>query len=54
MALYATGDGLFGFLATFTDITDAKRAEAERERLLAAEQAARVLSWIRALRTERP
>jgi PAS domain S-box-containing protein len=40
--LYAAGDGPLGFLATFTDITDAKRAEAERERLLAAEQAARV------------
>ena len=36
-------DGEFlGFLTTFTDISDAKRAETERERLLAAEQAARL------------
>jgi PAS domain S-box-containing protein len=41
VALYTAGDGPLGFLATFTDITDAKRAETERERLLGAEQAAR-------------
>jgi len=33
---------LTGTLATFTDITDRKRAEAEQERLLAAERSARV------------
>ena len=41
VALHAAGGALLGFLATFTDISDVKRAEADRERLLAAEQAAR-------------
>ena len=41
VALHAVGGALLGFLATFTDISDVKRAEADRERLLAAEQAAR-------------
>ena len=42
VALQAAGDAPSGFLATLTDISDVKRAAAERERLLAAEQAARL------------
>ena len=42
VALQAAGDAPSGFLATLTDISDVKRAAAERERLLAAEQAARI------------
>ena len=42
VALQAAGDAPAGFLATLTDISDVKRATAERERLLAAEQAARL------------
>jgi PAS domain S-box-containing protein len=41
VALQAAGDAPLGFLVTLTDISDVKRAAAERERLLAAEQAAR-------------
>ena len=41
VALQAAGGALLGFLATFTDISDVKQAEADRERLLAAETAAR-------------
>ena len=42
VALQAAGDAPAGFLATLTDISDVKRAVAERERLLAAEQTARL------------
>ena len=42
VALHAVGGDFLGFLATFTDISDVKRAEADRERLLAAEKAARL------------
>jgi PAS domain S-box-containing protein len=38
VTLPGTGAGPAGMLAAFTDISDRKRAEAERERLLAAEQ----------------
>ena len=41
VALHAAGGAVLGFLATFTDITDVKQAEADRERLLAAERTAR-------------
>jgi PAS domain S-box-containing protein len=40
VTLPGAGAGPAGMLAAFTDISDRKRAEAERERLLAAEQAA--------------
>ena len=42
VALQAGGDAPSGFLATLTDISDVKRAATEPERLLAAEQAARL------------
>ena len=42
VALQAAGDAPPGFLATLTDISEVKRAAAGRERLLAAEQAARI------------
>ena len=42
VALQAAGGEFLGFLTTFTDISDVKQAEADRERLLAAEQAARL------------
>ncbi len=42
VALQAAGDARPGFLATLTDISDAKRAAAEREGLLAAERVARI------------
>jgi PAS domain S-box-containing protein len=42
VALRAAGDAPATFLATLTDISEVKRAAAERERLLAAEQAARL------------
>ena len=42
VALHASDGSALGFLAAFTDISDAKQAEAERERLLAAERAARI------------
>ncbi len=42
VALHAAGHAPLGFLATLTDISEVKRAAAERERLLAAEQAARL------------
>ena len=41
VALYAADGAVLGFLATFTDINDVKQAEADRERLLAAERTAR-------------
>ncbi|MGA2828576.1 MAG: PAS domain S-box protein, partial [Streptosporangiaceae bacterium] len=42
VALNAAGDPPLGFLVTLTDISDVKRTAAERERLLAAERAARL------------
>jgi PAS domain S-box-containing protein len=42
VALQAAGDAPSGFLATLIDISDVKRAAADRERLLTAEQAARL------------
>ena len=42
VVLQAAGDAPSTFLATLTDISEVKRAVAERERLLAAEQAARL------------
>ncbi len=42
VALQAAGDAPPGFLATLTDISDVKRAEAHGERLLATEKAARI------------
>ena len=42
VALQAAGDAPSGFLATLTDISHAKQAAAERERLLAAERVARI------------
>jgi PAS domain S-box-containing protein len=42
MALGAADAAPLGFLVTLTDISDVKRTAAERERLLAAEQAARL------------